>query len=283
MKKIMLFALLLGLAATAYAADAPSAKPAAVESTLEADEMNYNVQTKAASAIGHVVYTHGGDIIKGDKAEGFTDKYIILTGNPVFAVSEAYQTQLTAKKIVWTVDKTDKTNGYYEAFDNVRAKRTNGDFLNAAYVKVYLEANIYDATGNVEALYEGKYIKALEVHRNGADFSGKNVVKLEDRIKKQAISATTITGKINEKDEITDAVADKNVIFDNIDKNGVQSRLYGDHAVYSKAKGTVVVTGNARGLRSDGKKLSADKLVYHEATEQIEAIGRTKITFVSDK
>lgn len=283
MKKIIFFALIFCFVATAYAADTTNNTPAAKESTLEANELNYNVQTKAASAIGNVVYTHGGDVIKGDKAEGFTDKYIILTGNPVVAVSEVRQATLTAKKIVWTADKTDKTNGYYEAFDNVRAKRTNGDFLNAAYVKVFNESKIYDATGHVEALYEGKYVKALEVHRNGADFSGKNVVKLEDRVKKYSISAATITGKINEKDEITEAVADKNVVFNNIDKNGIQSRLYGDHAVYNKAKGTLIVTGNAHGLRSDGKKLSADKLVYHEANEQIDAIGRTKITFVNNK
>jgi len=280
MKKIILFALLFCVAAGLPACAAP------VESTLEADQLNYNVKTKAAKAEGNVVYTRGNevkDIIKGQKAEGFTDQYIILTGNPVSADSGTYDAKLIAKKVVWTVDKTDKTNGYYEAFGTVRAKRSNGDFLNAEYVKVYPEANIYDATGNAEILYDGKYIKATEIHRNGADFNGINVAKLEDRVKKYSISAAVITGKINEKDEITDAVADKNVVFNNIDKNGLQSRLYGDHAVYSKAKGTLTVTGNARGLRSDGKKLSADKLVYHEKNEQIEAIGRTKITFINNK
>lgn len=280
MKKITLLVLLLCFAFAVPAAAVP------VESSLEADQLNYNVKTKAAKAEGNVVYTRGKevkDIIKGQKAEGYTDKYIILTGNPVYADSGTYNAKLTAQKIVWTVDKTDKTNGYYEAFGNVRAKRGNGDFMNAAYVKVYPDANIYDAAGNVEALYEGKYIKATEVHRNGEDFNGINVAKLEDRVKKYSISAAIITGKVNEKNEITDAVADKNVVFNNIDKNGLKSRLYGDHAVYCKANGTLTVTGNAHGLRSDGKKLSADKLVYHEKNEQIEAIGRTKITFVNDK
>jgi len=280
MKKITLFVLLLCFVFVIPAA------AALVESTLEADQLNYNVKTKAAKAEGNVVYTRGKevkDIIKGDHAEGFTDQYIIVTGNPVNIDSQTYDAKLMAKKIIWTLDKTDKTNGYYEAFDTVRVKRTNGDFLNAAYVKVYPEAYIYDATGNVEGLYEGKYVKALEIHRNGENFSGKNVVRFEDRNKKQAISAAVIVGKINEKGEITEAMADKNVVFDNIDKNGLQSRLYGDHAVYSKAKGTLIVTGNAHGLRSDGKKLSADKLIYHEKNEQIEAIGRTKITFINNK
>ena len=256
---------------------------AEVESTLEADELNFNVKTKEASALGNVVYTHGEDVIRGDKAEGNIDKKITVYGNPVKADARSQTTKLDAKRVAWTADATKKTSGFYEAFENVHIKRDNGDFLNAAYVKADTENNVYDAKGNVEALYEGKYIKAAEAHRNGATFNGKNVAKLEDRVKKYAISAARVEGKINAKDEITDATADQNVVFDHTDKQGLRSRLYGDHAVYSKAKGTLVVTGNAHGLRSDGKKISADMLVYHETTEQVDAIGKTKITFITSK
>ena len=142
---------------------------------------------------------------------------------------------------------------------------------------------MYEAHGGVELLYNNIYAKAADLMRSGEDFRGIKVAKLENRKEKYAISADEIYGKINEKDEVQSAVAHGKVVFDHTDKKGVKGRLFGDKAVYDKKSGNLVVTGNAHGIREDGKTIKADMLVYNEITKLVEAKGNSKITFVTDK
>ena len=78
-------------------------------------------------------------------------------------------------------------------------------------------------------------------------------------------------------------VADQNVVFDYVDKDGLKTRVTGDKAVYSKARGTIVVSGNTKAVRSDGKTVTADTMVVHEDTRNIEAKGNSKIVFVVEE
>ena len=64
-----------------------------------------------------------------------------------------------------------------------------------------------------------------------------------------------------------------------MDKDGLKSVVTGEKAVYSKAKATVVVTGKAHMVRSDGKTADADKFILHEDTKNIEAIGNSTMIF----
>jgi len=70
-------------------------------------------------------------------------------------------------------------------------------------------------------------------------------------------------------------------VIDFVDKEGLKSRVTGDNGVYSKAKATFVVSGNAKAVRSDGKTVSADTIIVHEDTNDIEAKGNSRITFVT--
>ena len=43
------------------------------------------------------------------------------------------------------------------------------------------------------------------------------------------------------------------------------------------------MSGNAKAVRSDGKTVSADSIIMHEDTNDIEAIGNSKITFITNE
>ncbi len=251
--------------------------------SIEAEELNYNINTKAASAVGNVIFTKGQDVLRGDRAKGVVDKQITVYGNPVRGDIVSRDATVSASKAVWTADPGAKNSDCIEAYGTVRIRQGKANFLNAPSVKVITGRNVYEAHGGVELLYNNIYAKAVELVRNGEDFRGTKVAKLENRKEKYAISADEIYGKIDGKDEVKSAVAHGNVIFDNTDKNGIKSRLFGNQAVYDRNSGNLVVTGNAHGVREDGKTIKADKLVYNEKTKLIEAIGNTKITFVTDK
>ncbi len=277
MKKIWLLISVIALLSNTAPLYAKSA------GSIEADELNYNMNTKHASAVGNVVFTRGLDVLKGSRADGIVDKQITITGSPVRGDFASRKAALTAAKVVWTADKEMKNSDNIVASGNVRLKQGQGNFLIAPEVKVNTGRKIYEAAGGVEALYNNIYIKALEVSRSGENFKGNKVVKLEDRVRKYTLSAGTVAGKISEKDEISSAVAEHDVVFGYTDKEGIKNRLYGDKATYNKAQGLLVVTGNAHGIREDGKTVKADKLTYNEKTGQIEASGNTKITFVTEK
>lgn len=249
----------------------------------EAEELNYNINTKAASAVGSVVFTKGQDVLKGDRAEGFVDKQITMYGNPVRGDIVSRNATVSASKAVWTADPEVENSDCVEAFGEVKIRQGKVNFLNAPEVKVITGRKVYEAHGGVELLYNNIYAKAADLMRSGEDFRGIKVAKLENRKEKYAISADEIYGKINDKDEVQSAVAHGKVVFDHTDKKGVKGRLFGDKAVYDKKSGNLVVTGNAHGIREDGKTIKADMLVYNEITKLVEAKGNSKITFVTDK
>ena len=94
-------------------------------------------------------------------------------------------------------------------------------------------------------------------------------------VEKFAISARTVEGTLAKdpktgQDALSDMIADRNVVLDYVDREGLKTRVTGDKAVYSKARGTIVVSGNTKAVRSDGKTVTADNMVVHEDTRVIE-------------
>ena len=71
--------------------------------------------------------------------------------------------------------------------------------------------------------------------------------------------------------------------MDFVDKEGLKSKVTGEKGVYSKSKATFVISGNAKAVRSDGKTVLADSIIVHEDSNDIEAIGNSKITFITNE
>lgn len=257
-----------------------SAEP--VEGTMSADTINYNVNTKKISAVGNVIIKREGAILWGDKGEGSTEtSEFTLQGN-VKGTFPAEKTELTADKVKWTGSKSAENDGIAEAFGKVHLTRGTNEKIDADYVLWELGTKNYTARGNVDAKTENNILIADEAGQTKDKFWGKKVKRYEDIRQKLVVSADSVNGTtVNE--EISELVAVGNVVMDFVDKEGLKSRVTGDKGVYSKTKATFVMSGNAKAVRSDGKTVSADSIIMHEDTNDIEAIGNSKITFITNE
>lgn len=254
---------------------------APVEGTMSADTINYNVNTKKISAVGNVIIKREGAILWGDKGEGNMEtSEFTLQGN-VKGTFPAEKTDLTADSVKWKGSKNSENDGIAEAVGKVHLTRGANEKIDADYVLWELGTKNYTAKGNVDAKTENNILIADEAGQSKDKFWGKKVKRYEDIKQKLVVSADTVNGtKVNE--EINELVAVGNVVMDFVDKEGLKSKVTGEKGVYSKSKATFVISGNAKAVRSDGKTVSADSIIMHEDTNDIEAIGNSKITFITN-
>lgn len=255
---------------------------APVEGTMSADTINYNVNTKKISAVGNVIIKREGAILWGDKGEGNMEtSEFTLQGN-VKGTFPAEKTDLTADSVKWKGSKNSENDGIAEAVGKVHLTRGANEKIDADYVLWELGTKNYTAKGNVDAKTENNILIADEAGQTKDKFWGKKVKRYEDIKQKLVVSADTVNGtKVNE--EINELVAVGNVVMDFVDKEGLKSKVTGEKGVYSKSKATFVISGNAKAVRSDGKTVLADSIIVHEDSNDIEAIGNSKITFITNE
>lgn len=272
------------LIAAGSAFGAAQQSPQKIQTTLTADDLQYNINTGDASATGNVVVIRKGSKLTGNSADGNLEKEIMnLRGNVKGDFKENGAT-LVSDSATWKGDKSKKTDGTVEAFGKVFITRAPNDKLKADYVLWTLGTEDYKAKGNVDGVFENRALIASEATRAGDKFWAKDVKRYEDKIQKFVLSAKFVEGRLVKdktgQETMDDMIADQNVVFDYVDKQGLKSRVTGDKAVYSKARGTIVVSGNTKAVRSDGKTVTADTMIVHEDTRNIEAKGNSKITFL---
>ena len=255
---------------------------APVEGTMSADTINYNVNTKKISAVGNVIIKREGAILWGDKGEGNMEtSEFTLQGN-VKGTFPAEKTDLTADSVKWKGSKNSENDGIAEAVGKVHLTRGANEKIDADYVLWELGTKNYTAKGNVDAKTENNILIADEAGQSKDKFWGKKVKRYEDIKQKFVVSADTVNGtRVNE--EINELVAVGNVVMDFVDKEGLKSKVTGEKGVYSKSKATFVISGNAKAVRSDGKTVLADSIIVHEDSNDIEAIGNSKITFITNE
>ena len=255
---------------------------APVEGTMSADTINYNVNTKKISAVGNVIIKREGAILWGDKGEGNMEtSEFTLQGN-VKGTFPAEKTDLTADSVKWKGSKNSENDGIAEAVGKVHLTRGANEKIDADYVLWELGTKNYTAKGNVDAKTENNILIADEAGQSKDKFWGKKVKRYEDIKQKLVVSADTVNGtRVNE--EINELVAVGNVVMDFVDKEGLKSKVIGEKGVYSKSKATFVISGNAKAVRSDGKTVLADSIIVHEDSNDIEAIGNSKITFITNE
>ncbi|MDD4838070.1 MAG: LptA/OstA family protein [Synergistaceae bacterium] len=255
---------------------------APVEGTMSADTINYNVNTKKISAVGNVIIKREGAILWGDKGEGNMEtSEFTLQGN-VKGTFPAEKTDLTADSVKWKGSKNSENDGIAEAVGKVHLTRGANEKIDADYVLWELGTKNYTAKGNVDAKTENNILIADEAGQSKDKFWGKKVKRYEDIKQKLVVRADTVNGtRVNE--EINELVAVGNVVMDFVDKEGLKSKVTGEKGVYSKSKATFVISGNAKAVRSDGKTVLADSIIVHEDSNDIEAIGNSKITFITNE
>ncbi|MDO5563133.1 MAG: LptA/OstA family protein [Synergistaceae bacterium] len=251
----------------------------AVQSSLTADNITYDVNTKKTTAKGNVVIKREGAVLCGSEADGNLETSEFNLRGSVSGDFPEQKAKLTSNSVKWTKLAKAK-EGVVEAFGNVHITRQPADKLDAEYVRWETGTSNYMARDKVDGVIENKLLRAAEAGRTDKTFWGRKVIRYEDRVQKTGLAADVVDGTL-ENNLIQDAVATGSVKMDYIDKEGLLTVVTAERAVYSKKLGTVVLTGRPYAVRSDGKTISANKMVLHENTKNIEAIGNSKITFVT--
>ncbi|NLX74403.1 MAG: LPS export ABC transporter periplasmic protein LptC [Synergistaceae bacterium] len=245
--------------------------------SLKADSISYNVNTKKAEAKGNVVIKKETATMWGEIAQGNTETFEFTIKGNVRGEFPEDKAEMKADSVKW-VNSSEKNNNIVEAFGKVLLTREPKDRLRAEYVRWETETTNYLARGNVDGIFQNKILKATEAGRTESTFWGKRVIRYEDMSQKIGFAAETIDGTLLDN-EIQTAIARSFVTIDYIDADGVKSVVTGDLAEYSKARGTVIVSGKAKMVRSDGKTANADRFILYENTKNIEAIGNTQMVF----
>lgn len=247
--------------------------------SLSADSIKYNVHTKLMEANGNVVIKKSGAILRGDTAFGVSDSSEMTLKGNVSVNFPKNGVTVTAFTLTWKPDRTKKSRGMAEASGNVHIRSTNGGRLYAETVTWQLGTENYSAAGGVNGSFDGHIIQAERVTRHGKTFSSVKVKRYENVKQKVGIASAKIDGEISGR-EVIEFTAEGPVRIDYIDKEGLKTVITAQKGIYSKARGTFVLSGGTKSIRSDGKSITADTLVLHEDTKNIEAIGNSKITFV---
>lgn len=247
--------------------------------SLSAYTINYNSQTEQIEAFGDVVLTKGQSVVNGDFGIGkVISREFEISGNVSGVFPEHNAVLTSAKSLKWT---ESRAGGRIEAREGVRITRGKSDFLDAGFVQWELETDDYFARGSVNARFNGHILRAAEARRAGSTFYGVNVKRYENIAQRTGMAADRIDGKIK-GDEMQEIVAVGNVAIDFIDKDGIKTIVTGSRAVYTKALDTVVISGGAEAVRSDGNIVRAEKMVMHIATSKIEAVGKASMSFSAD-
>lgn len=256
---------------------------AAERMNLYADTINYDTNTQKIKVEGNVVLSRGRDRVNGDSGEGAVDKNVFSIKGNVTGVFPEYGAELkSADWLKWTGSSVQDGRRVIEANGKVYLTRGAKDYLKANYVIWEAGADNYTARGAVDARYNGHILKAAEAKRSGDTFAALKVTRYEDIARKATLAADRVDGKLS-GNEVSETVASGNVSIEYIDAEGLKTVLTGAKAVYSKQLATVVVSGDAKAVRSDGKTVSAQTLVLYIDTKNVEATGNAKITFITDE
>ena len=249
----------------------------ASQGTLSADNLKYDLNTKQVTAVGSVIIKRDGATIWGDTAKGNVESSEFRVIGRVKGLFPKEKAELFSDSLSWK--KAPKSEeGIVEASGKVVMTRGTTDKLNADFVKWTVDTENYTARGSVNGVIDSRSIKASEAGRLGNKFWGVNVIRYEDKKQKVGIAAKRVDGEMKAR-EVSELTAENDVVIDYIDKDGFKTIVTGKKAVYSKSRGTVVISGGAKALRSDGKLVTSDNLVLYEDTKNIEAIGNSRITF----
>jgi len=110
----------------------------------------------------------------------------------------------------------------------------------------------------------------------GQHMTARNVTRFHDAARKITMRGSLMEGDIR-GGEFSDLVATGNVAADAVASGGEPTRVTGSRAVYSKAKDTMVFTGNAVAVQKN-RKITAETFIVHIASGKIEAVGNPQMT-----
>ncbi len=240
--------------------------------TLTAESLRYDPESQRIVAEGNLTIRKGAGRITAERGEGRRDgSLFILTGNVVASFPEE-ELELACAYLTYRA-----RDAWLLASGDVSIS-SGGDRLKAEMIKYRLGDSVaYEARGDVSILWEGRNLEADSAWREGDDFRARNVRRFEDPKERVSLVAPTVVGRA-EKGVLVEVTAEGGIVVEVAGRDGKPVRIRGAKGIYSIAKGSVVVTGNASAVQA-GRTVSAQSLVMNLVTRRIEALGKPQLTF----
>ncbi len=135
----------------------------------------------------------------------------------------------------------------------------------------------YRFSGGVRGRFGKRMIDADLMVLSGDAFSVDKVRSFVDDDLRVFLSASSIDGHIA-KGAVTDVTARGGVVVKSSPKKDLPTTIKGARAVYSKDRGSIVVSGGVTAVQGD-RTLRAESLVYFLSSGKIEAVGKPQIVF----
>lgn len=215
------------------------------EMSLTSDQLEYNPEQEKVFASGKVHFSRNGLDIYSERCEG--------------AIDGSYA-------LFWDELKGEGTlEGESISF--------SADFLEARFG----EDAYYAFKGRVDAVFGSKELKAEMVELAGDVINAEKLEHFRDEESRIIVSGDLFHGRM-EKGSILEFTITQNVRILLSDDTEKKTLVQGQKAIYSKERGSLVVTGNARAVQGN-RKITAEHLVLFPESDRIEAKGNPRITF----
>lgn len=246
---------------------------AAQEMTLQADSLDYDPARGTVRAAGNVTLTRDGVVLVAPHGEGAVGGGEFHLWGKVSGVWKERGMDLKADDVTFR----DGGAGRLEARGNA-VLVAGGDRLQADLLSWSLGGeSAYSASGNVQGAFGERTFRAASFERQGAEITVREVAEMVDPVLRGSLSASLIRGKLEGSEpESLEASGGVTMKMDRGSDGPV--KVTGQKALYSRARGTLVVSGSARAVQKD-RIISADSIVLHLKSGRIEALGSPKLTF----
>jgi lipopolysaccharide export system protein LptA len=259
------------LAGTAFAAG---------EAVLTAGSLSYDSKTGWVAASGNVHFSSPDGELFSDRGGGDVNGNVFAASGSVRGSFKRESMEITCDAMSLSNTDGPKQGRRITASGDVVLTRRD-EKLTAQSVTWDIGENNYRAEGNVLGTFSEFSIDSDLAARSGDQFWASGIRKYVDRSRGMRLSSKSASG-IFEGGRIVELITDGNVSIDMPDNKGVISTVTGDKGVYSLARGTVVVTGNAQVSRLD-QRLKASSVVYHLGSGRVEALGQPTLMFGTPK
>ncbi len=135
----------------------------------------------------------------------------------------------------------------------------------------------YSFEGNVKGSWGPRLVDADRIGMKGDRFFGSNVRRYEDSREGYLLRCNSLEGTLS-NGEIEDFTAVGSVYFLSRPAKGEPTEIRGQRAVYSKSRGSLVISGNVTAVQA-ARSLKSETIVYFPGQNRVEASGRPQLIF----
>ena len=212
---------------------------------LTSEKMRYDSETGAFAAEENVKVTRGTLTATSNNADGnMNEKKFRMVGSVhVFGT--------------WTEEKVD-----------MKGEVLAGEFA---------DPQGYSFEGNVKGSWGPRLVDADRIGMKGDRFFGSNVRRYEDSREGYLLRCNSLEGSLS-NGEVEDFTAVGNVYFLSSPAKGEPTEIRGQRAVYSKSRGSLVISGSVTVVQA-ARSMKSESIVYFPKQNRVEASGRPQLIF----